>query len=113
MPSLPIEILDREHPEYSAQKEMWRRYRDFYTGGELMRLNAQKYLPKRQKEPAEVYYERLSRVFYQNYLGSIIDWYAATLLRTEPMVALGGNGSAQESFYNAFLDDCDMAGTDF
>ncbi len=113
MSSLPIEILEREHPEYSAQKEMWQRYRDFYAGGELMRLNAQKYLPKRQKEPAEVYYERLSRVFYLNYVGSIIDWYAATLLRTEPMLEIGNGANPQEAFYNHFLDDCDLAGTDF
>ena len=113
MASLPIEILEREHAEYSARKGMWQRYWDFYAGGELMRLNAQKYLPKRQKEPAEVYYERLSRVFYQNYLGSIIDWYAATLLRTEPMVVLNGSSDSQGTFYNTFLDDCDLAGTDF
>lgn len=110
MPSLPIEVLQREHPEYAARKGMWERYWDFYAGGESMRQNGQKYLPKRQKEPAEVYFERLSRVFYENYLGSIIDWYAATLFRTEPLVAFTGSESG---FYNAFLDDCDLAGTDF
>lgn len=112
MPSLPIDILDREHPDYTVRKTMWQRYADLYTGGEIMRVNAQYYLPKRQKEPAEVYYERLSRVFYENYIGSIIDWYAATLLRTEPMVALK-QAEEEESFYNLFLDDCDLAGTDF
>jgi len=73
MTTLPRAVLDREHPDYTAQKEMWRRYSDLYTGGEAMRINAQAYLPKRQKEPAEVYYERLARVFYENYIGSIID----------------------------------------
>jgi uncharacterized membrane protein len=112
MLSLPIETLEREHPDHTVRKIMWKRYADLYTGGEVMRLNAQAYLPKRQKEPAEVYYERLSRVFYENYLGSIIDWYAATLLRTEPLVTLG-ELDQEESFYNLFLDDCDLSGTDF
>jgi hypothetical protein len=112
MPSLPIDTLDREHPDYAVRKIMWRRYADLYAGGEVMRVNAGDYLPKRQKEPAEVYYERLSRVFYENFLGSIIDWYAATLLRTEPMIALNEQ-EQPDSFYLTFLDDCDQAGTDF
>ena len=36
------------------------------------------------REPGDVYSERLSRVFYENYIGSIVDWYAATLFRQEP-----------------------------
>src|ERR1017187_7823933 len=90
---------------------MWRRYRDLYAGGEQLRQRAADYLIQRHKEPAEVYYERLSRVFYENYIGSIIDWFAATLLRSEPKMALEGI-EQQESFYNLFLDDCDLAGTD-
>ena len=109
MSSLPIEILDREHPDYTARKAMWERYADFYEGGEAIRRNASRYLPKRQKEPLEVYYERMGRAFYENYLGSIVDWYAATLVRTEPQILLEGDGL---EFYNLFLDDCDLAGTD-
>ena len=60
---------------------MWRRYRDLYAGGEQFRLNAAEYLLRRQKEPLEVYQERLARVFYENYLGSIVDWYTATLVQ--------------------------------
>ncbi len=110
MPSLPIEILDRQHAEYAASRDMWRRYRDFYTGGEQFRRGAEDYLVKRQKEPAEVYFERLSRVFYENYVGSIIDWYAATLFRTEPQILFTGQGAG---FYDTLLEDCDLAGTDF
>ena len=76
-----MQNINREHPEYIAQKAMWKQYRDLYSGGERLRQNASEYLVRRQKEPGEVYQERLSRVFYENYSGSIIDWYAATLLR--------------------------------
>ena len=44
----------------------------------------------------EVYQERLSRVFYENYVGSIIDWYAATLMRREPVLLFEGNDAGGE-----------------
>ena len=66
--------IDREHPDYVARKAMWKKYRDLYTGGEQFRINAQDYLIRRQREPGDVYAERLSRVFYENYIGSIVDW---------------------------------------
>ena len=101
-----IEVLNREHPQYRARREMWQRYHDFYVGGEQLRRNAGQYLVRRQKEPGEVYRERLERAFYENYLGSIVDWYAATLLRNEPVITVTGEGE----FYGAFLKDADLEG---
>ena len=91
---------------------MWKQYMDLYAGGERLRERAAEYLVRRHKEPNEVYGERLSRVFYENYIGSIIDWYAATLLRREPMLVFEGNDSAEREFYNRFSEDCDLKGTD-
>ena len=48
----------------------------------------------------EVYGERLSRVFYENYAGSIIDWYAATLLRREPVLLFEGTTRQRSAFFN-------------
>src|SRR5690348_10261034 len=78
--------INREHPEYVARKAMWRKYQDLYAGGEKLRVNAAEYLMRRDKEPQTVYEQRLSSVFYENYIGSIVDWYAATLMRREPMM---------------------------
>jgi len=103
--------IDREHPEYAARKAMWRKYRDLYAGGEQMRENAFEYLIRRHKEPNDIYAERLSRVFYENYIGSIIDWYAATLMRREPALLFDGNDEAAKGFYNLFAEDCDLKGT--
>ena len=100
--------IDREHPHYVVRKFVWRRYRDLYAGGEQLRLNAQHYLVRRQREPGDVYAERLSRVFYENYIGSIVDWYAATLFRTEPAITF----SPGDAFYAAFMDDVDRKGTE-
>jgi hypothetical protein len=103
--------IDREHPEYAARRAMWKKYRDLYAGGEQLRENAFEYLVRRHKEPNEIYAERLSRVFYENYIGSIIDWYAATLMRREAALAFEGSDDAAKSFFNTFTEDCDLKGT--
>jgi hypothetical protein len=103
--------IDREHPEYAAKKAMWKKYRDLYAGGEQMRETAFEYLVRRHKEPNDIYAERLSRVFYENYIGSIIDWYAATLMRREAALVFDGSDDAAKGFYNTFADDCDLKGT--
>jgi len=103
--------INREHPEYAALKHVWPKYRDLYVGGEQFIKNADRYLVARQKEPADVYSERLSRAFYENYLGSIIDWYAATLFRREPMLAYEGPDEPARGFFNTFAEDCDRRGS--
>ena len=106
-----IERLNREHPEYRDRKEMWQRYWDFYVGGEQLRRNASFYLVRRQKEPNDVYAERLARVFYENYLGSCIDWYAATLFRSRPAITVQTADRPVQDFYTQLLADCDCRGT--
>jgi hypothetical protein len=106
-----VQNVNLEHPEYVAKKDMWRRYRDLYVGGEQLKNNAADYLTARQKEPADVYSERLSKVFYENYVGSIIDWYAATLFRREPEFHLAGDNTAGRNFFSEFTEDCDLKGS--
>jgi len=103
--------IDREHPEYLALKHVWRRYRDLYIGGERLKLHAQEYLLPRQREPGDVYTERLSRVFYENYIGSIVDWYSATLFRREPVVTFEGTNARGKEFFSALMDEVDFKGT--
>jgi hypothetical protein len=106
-----MENINREHPEYAARKAMWKQYKDLYAGGEQLRENASDYLLSRHKEPAQVYSERLNRVFYENYIGSIIDWYAATLMRREPVLLFEGNDGAAKDFFTELAEDCDLRGT--
>ena len=106
-----MENINREHPEYVLKKAMWKKYRVLYSGGETMREHAIEYLVRRNKEPEDVYQERLCRVFSENYIGSTIDWYAATLLRREPSLIFDGSNEAGKQFYNEFAEDCDLKGT--
>ena len=103
--------IKQEHPEYMANADMWERYSDLYVGGERIRQNARNYLIPRQREPQDVYNERMARVFYENYAGSIIDWYAATLFRTEPVIELAGSNQSAKGFYAELLEDCDLKQT--
>jgi hypothetical protein len=102
--------IDREHPEYTVNAAMWSKYRDLYVGGEQIRRNASAYLYRRNKEPNEVFTERLAQVFYENYIGSIIDWYAATLMRREPVITYDGK-EAGKTYFNLLTEDCDLKGT--
>jgi len=106
-----MELINREHAEYQAWKTIWPKYRDLYTGGEQFIANADRYLIPRQKEPAAVYRERVSRAFYENYIGSIIDWYAATLFRREPILTFEGRDEAARRYFNELAEDCDRRGS--
>ena len=103
--------IEQEHPDYTSRVRMWRRYRHLYAGGEQFRDNAAEYLVRRHKEPIEVYQERLTRVFYENYLGSIVDWYMATLVREEPVIQFDGGSERSKDFYSLLAQNADLRGT--
>lgn len=102
--------IDREHPEYRRNKHTWQMYRDLYAGGQQFQHRAAEYLLRRQKEPLDVYSERLQRTFYQNYIGSIVDWYSATLFRRAPSLQLEDGLESGRQFLAEFADDCDRRG---
>jgi len=106
-----MQNINREHPEYIARKAMWKQYRDLYAGGERLRANASDYLVRRHREPGDVFQERLSRVFYENYIGSIVDWYAATLIRRAPAVAIEGADGAAKEYFSLLARNCDLKDT--
>lgn len=103
--------IEQEHPEYASRAHMWRRYRDLYEGGDRIKQHAQEYLTHRHKEPVEVYRQRLGQFYYENYLGSIVDWYMATLVREEPVIEFHGSDDKARAFFSRFTDNCDLRGT--
>jgi hypothetical protein len=103
--------IDREHSDFQRQKRTLQMFRDLYAGGYAFKERAAHYLLRRQKEPLDVYAERLARVFYENYIGSIIDWYGSTLFRREPSLYVESGLEAGQQFLSEFSDDCDRRGT--
>lgn len=103
--------IDREHVHYKREKRTLQMYRHLYAGGFVFKEHATLYLLRRQKEPLDVYAERLSRVFYENYIASIIDWYGSTLFRREPSLHFEEGSERAQQFLAQFADDCDRRGT--
>lgn len=99
------------HPEHRAWLSSLEMYRDLYSGGAQMKSKASNYLYRRHREPGEVYQERVTRAFYENYIGSIIDWYASTLFRREPILTVDDTNRRSSKFYFEFFNDCDRNGT--
>ncbi len=108
---MTLSQINAEHPDYTSQRAIRRKYSHLYAGGEVLKSNANLYLTPRQKEPVDVYNERLSRAFYENYIGSIIDWYASTVFRREPIILAEGDDDTARRFLNIFAEDCDLKGT--
>ena len=100
-----------EHPEYVSRRNLLETYGDLYAGGDQLQSNIQRYLLPRQKEPFPIWQDRCSRAFYDNYIGSIIDWYGATLFRREPLINLEEVNKPTQTFYATFNEDCDRRGT--
>jgi hypothetical protein len=50
-------------------------------------------------------------VFYENYVGSIVDWYTATMMREEPVIDLTDGGAQSREFFAGFVQNCDQRGT--
>ncbi len=103
--------INHEHPDFQRRRHMWRMYRDLYAGGQEFQYRAADYLLRRQKEPLDVYSERLQKVFYENYIGSIVDWFASTLFRRQPSLQMEGGLLSGRDFLTEFADDVDLRGT--
>ena len=103
--------IDVEHPEYRRSALTREMYRDLYVGGQQFKLRVENYLTRRQKESTEVFRERISRAFYENYVGSIIDWYSSTLFRREPSLQYQGGTQPAKDFLSELQDNCDRRGT--
>lgn len=100
-----------EHPDYRAWQPSLELYRNLYSGGAQMKSKASTYLYQRHKEPADVYQERVARCYYENYIGSIIDWYAATLFRREPVITVEETSARSVAWYYGFFQNCDRNNT--
>ena len=105
-----MDIL-KEHEEYTKSLRSWRTARCLYYGGDTLKDNAELYLTRRQKEPLEVYRERLAASYYENYIGSIIDWYLAALFRREPAILTQGGEAETLEFLARFVENCDRRST--
>ena len=80
-------------------------------GGAQFISKADQYLVRRQKEPGDVYVERLSRSFYENYVGRLWTGTRRHCSGREPVLNFEGNSERSKKFFSVFAEDCDLKGT--
>lgn len=105
--AIPYGAMSRTHPEYDAK--YWDRLKAFYAGGECL-LKSRIFtdlFPRHLNERQEVYAERVSRAFYINYAGEIIDHIVSALLMHPVQIS---SDEKTDEFYKAFADDVSFGG---
>lgn len=88
-----------------------------YEGDAKFEKLLPQFLPRREREPAPRYEMRKKEFHYRNYLGPIVDYFAALLFTSRPQPTAKQVGKEEVltepgDFYNEFRDDCDNGGTD-
>lgn len=106
-----LQTIIKPHEDYATWLSTLAMYEHLYSGGAVFKANATKYLYRRHREPNEIYQERLSRAFYENHIGSIIDWYASTLFHREPIITAESPFESVRKYFYSFVHNCDGKNT--
>ena len=119
---IPVEELNRKHPQYGECEPTWSSIDLLYEGGDKLCKMASRVLRQRPRELKEIYQSRMESFTYQNVLGSGVDYYLAAIFLAEPeidakMIAKTGERvevqlrPQQRLFYDRFKLNCDRKGT--
>ena len=104
-----IEILQQTNPAFDRDRLL-----DcvaLYRGGKCFSERKHRFLPKNEFESEPRYQTRLATAKYFNYIGPIVDRFAAALIQAPPSIA-NTNGKIDD-FWQEWQGDVDGAGTDF
>lgn len=125
------QALDKRHPDYTDHNALWTYYADHYVGGVLWPGKANplptvnipttpqnpgvaptfqgtgRYLWQFPMESADKYRHRLARAVYVNIIAPVVDFYAATVGKSENVIY-----TADPNF-EEFEDDADLQGQAF
>lgn len=106
--------LNQRHPSFSVD-----RHADLcalYDGGERFKARLPRFLPQRPAEHEVRYSLRKQEAVYRNYLGPIIDYFAALLFTGSPVIAAKSEAGEPVlepgDFYTELREDCTRNGTD-
>lgn len=111
--------LDQKSPAY--ERALWDELDDLYRGGYHMATSAPKYMPKIIGENEHRYKDRLKSAGYINYIGQIIDYFAASLFSQDLTITEAADaddpttpGNKSDSdYYSEFAHNADLKGTSF
>jgi len=104
-----IETLQQTNPEFDQDHLL--DLVALYRGGKCFKKRLHRFLPQNEYEPDTTYQKRLGSAKYFNYLGPIIDRFAASLIQIPPTLATSSEAPIDE-FWKAWQSDVDGQGTD-
>lgn len=101
--------LNTKHPNYDEM--LYKKYNALYEGGIVFEELKDKFLTKNEFEPPQIFKSRKDNAEYQNFVGPIIDQFAAQLF-SSPFKIVPEKGKELDSFYTDLQSDVDGGGTD-
>jgi hypothetical protein len=101
--------LNTKHPEYDHKQ--YDQYNALYEGGKTFEKFKPQFLTKNEIEPPQIFKSRQDNAEYQNFVGPIIDQFAAQLF-SSPFKITSEDDKPLDSFYTEFQSDVDGGGAD-
>lgn len=104
---LPLEILQSVHPEYALMLPAYQEIDLLASGGYKLKAQIKQFLPRRPGEDSDLYETRLNKFTYSNPLGQAISKQLSKF--NNSTITVSGIENNQ-SFWDSFRDDTDLAG---
>lgn len=109
-----IAELNQRHP--CINETLQADLKALYQGDEALEARLTTFLPQREREEATRYKLRRNEFHYRNYLGAIIDYFAAMLFTSKPSAtaknAAGEDVAETDPYFARLREDCDRQGGD-
>lgn len=105
---MKLSTLQQTNPSHHGK--LWARYHALYVGADAFRHCISEFLPRNPMEAPETFVARCESAQYTNYVGPIIDFYAAKVMNA-PVEAKPLDDADEPPFYAEWREDVDGAGT--
>ena len=105
---MKLSTLNQRNPAY--HDKLWAKYHALYVGADAFRHCVGDFLPKNPMEEESNFRMRCESAQYTNYVGPIIDFFAAKVMGA-PVDAKPADEAEEPPFYAEWREDVDGAGT--
>lgn len=102
------EALLYEHPDYEEYIQKWTKYADCYLARDLS-----KYVTRHPREHEDTYKARLERLYYYNYVASIVDLFVSYLFQSGINRTINSSDPEVKSIIDEILEDATRQGMNY